>query len=174
MTEKIFATDPLRTSTPLAAEVALHCRNARGSEPVKPRWLYRVGVQGLVAFTIALATALPVGALRAQSADDRYTPPAPNVERQIDRLERGGSVDSLTRRRLQDQLRRASPGPERSAAERTLDRLPSEAVSPDAPLPPAPEPDSLPSSLRPGFGSSGGPGVSGYMVPPGGRSGAVR
>lgn len=72
-------------------------------------------------------------------------------------------------------MRRQSPGPERSAAERTLDRLPAETVSPDAPLPPAPEPDPLPSSLRTGFGQSGGgPGIGGYMVPPGGRSGAVR
>ena len=129
----------------------------------------------MVAFTIALVVAPAGDPLHAQGADDRFARPPPNVERQIDRLERGGGVDSLTRRRLQDQLRPQSPGPERSAAERTLDRLPSEALSPEEPLLPAPDSDPLPSSLSPGFGrSGGGPGVGGHMVPPGGRSGAVR
>ena len=128
---------------------------------------------GLVAITIALATALPGGSV-AQEADRSFERPAPHVERQIDRLERRGSVDPLTRRRLQDQLRREPRGAERSAAERALDRLPTDAPARDAP-PPAPESAPLPSSLPPGFvGGRGGPGAGGYTVPPGGRSGSRR
>jgi hypothetical protein len=111
-------------------------------------------------------------------AEDRFDRPEPHVQRQIDRLERQGSVDPATRRQLQDQLRRQPQGPQRWAAERTLDRLPDSAPAAEEPLPEAPESGSLPSSLRPGLGGSdsrqGGPGTSGYMVPPGGRSGAVR
>ncbi len=109
-----------------------------------------------------------------------FARPEPNVQRQIDQLERQGTVDPATRRQLQDQLRRKPQGPERWAAERRLERLPGPAPTADDPLPEAPAGDSLPSSLRPGFGGSGGggsgggPGTSGHMVPPGGRSGEVR
>jgi len=99
----------------------------------------------------------------------------PNVQRQIDQLERQGSVDPATRRQLQDQLRRQPQGPRRWAAERRLERLPEGAPPPAAPRPEAPGADPLPSSRRPGFGESeGGPGTGGYMVPPGGRSGGQR
>ena len=100
----------------------------------------------------------------------------PNVQRQLDQLERQGAVDPTTRRQLQDQLRRQPQGPRRWAAERRLDRLPETgADASDAPRPEAPTGDPLPSSLRPGFGDSpGGPGTSGYMVPPGGRTGGNR
>ena len=105
-----------------------------------------------------------------------FARPEPNVQRQIDRLERQGTVDPAARRQLQDQLRRKPQGPERWAAERRLERLPSTAPAADDPLPEAPASgDSLPSSLRPGFGGSGGgPGTSGHMVPPGGCSGEIR
>lgn len=126
-----------------------------------------------LAFTIALAAVLPAGASSAQDEDRPFVRPSPSIERQIDRLERGGSVDPATRRRLQDQLRREPRGAERPASERSLERLPAEPPPPAAPLPEPAEPGSLPSSLPPAFGG-GGPGVGGHMVPPGGRSGAVR
>ncbi len=129
----------------------------------------------VLALTIAAATALLGDTSLAQDRADPATRPAPNVERQVDRLERRGAADPLTRRRLRDQLRREPRGAERSAAERRLERLPEQEAAPHAPLPAPPAPDSLPSSLRPGFGGSGGgPGVGGHVVPPGGRSGAVR
>ncbi len=108
---------------------------------------------------------------------DSFARPEPNVQRQIDQLERRGSVDPATRRQLEDQLRRQPQGPRRWAVERRLQRLPDSAGATDAPLPEASSSsDSLPSSLRPGFGGSsgGGPGTSGYLVPPGGRTGGAR
>ena len=125
-----------------------------------------------IAFAITMLLALASPA----AAQDQSGRPAPNLERQIDQLERQGTVDPATRRSLQDQLRRQPQGPTRWAAERRLERLPSSSSAAEAPLPEAPASGgSLPSSLRPGFaGSGGGPGTSGHMVPPGGRSGAIR
>jgi hypothetical protein len=156
-------------------EVALRAVEGRWFGGVKSSRQYRrCNLSGL-AFTIALAAALPVGVANGQDDGAGLERPAPNVQRQIDRLDRGGSVDPLTRRRLEDQLRREPRSADRSAAERTLDRLPSDEPAPAAPLPESSAGDSMPSSLRPGFGGSGGgPGTSGHMVPPGGRSGAIR
>ena len=133
------------------------------------------------ALSITMLLAIIVSAVAAPAfSDEPFARPEPNVERQIDRLERQGTVDPATRRQLQDQLRQKPQNPERWAAERRLERLPDSAPTAEAPLPEAPaSTDSLPSSLRPGFGSTGGssgggPGTSGHMVPPGGRSGAVR
>lgn len=130
---------------------------------------------------IALSITMLLAAFLSAAAEpafgqEPFSRPEPNVQRQIDRLERQGTVDPATRRQLQDQLRRKPQGPERWAAERRLERLPESAPAAEEPLPEAPaSADSLPSSLRPGFGSSGGgPGTSGHMVPPGGRSGAIR
>jgi hypothetical protein len=120
-----------------------------------------------------LAAALPTSVATGQEADPGFERPAPNVQRQIDRLDRAGSVDPLTRRSLEDLLRRAPRGADRSAAERTLDRLPSSEPPVAGPLPEAPPQEPLPSSIRSGLGG-GAPGASGHMVPPGGRSGAIR
>ena len=160
---------------------ALHCRKVptSGSDDVvfwhvkaSRRRFARSGIA--LSITMLLAMSMAVGASPAASQEP-FSRPEPNVQRQIDRLERQGTVDPATRRQLQDQLRRKPQGPERWAAERRLERLSGPAATAEEPLPEAPESDSLPSSLRPGFGGSGGgPGTSGHMVPPGGRSGAIR
>jgi hypothetical protein len=172
MMQPIMAYPPCRTGASPSKKELLHRRHDGGVDPVKAGGLHRMANRGLVAITIALAMALPGAAAVAQEADRGFERPAPHVERQIDRLDRRGSVDPQTRRRLQDQLRREPRGAERSAAERALDRLPEDAPARDAPPPPAPESAPLPSSLPPGFaGGRGGPGAGGYTVPPGGRSG---
>ena len=140
---------------------------------VKPRGgcLASSGIVGAITMLLA-ATLLAATPALADAPVDR---PEPNIERQLDRLERRGSVDPTTRRQLEDRLRRAPRGPERAAAERRLDRLPDR--EPPAERRPADPPtgNSLPSSVRPGFGDSGGgPGTGGHMVPPGGRSSGQR
>mgnify|MGYP001090911610 CR=1 FL=1 len=96
----------------------------------------------------------------------RVDRPPPSVTRQVDRLNRSGAADPLTKRRLQDQLRREAPSAARSSAERTLDRLPSQTLADPKPLPASPEPGSLPSSLP---SSIEGAGSSGFVPPPGTR-----
>jgi hypothetical protein len=122
----------------------------------------------VLAATCALApTPAAFGADRF--ASPRFERPAPSVRRQVDRLERGGAVDPLTRRRLQDQLRQDAPGAVKSGAQRTLERLPDEPAAEPQPRPePAPT-EGLPSSLPPGIGEAGD---GGYVVPPGGRGGS--
>jgi hypothetical protein len=149
-------------------------RNVKASPPDFAHLLTAL----MITFLLVLAALSLTGAAVAQESVAR---PEPNVQRQIDQLERQGSVDPLTRRQLQDQLRRQPQGPRRWSAERRLQRLPESAPAADDPLPEAPSSsDSLPSSLRPGFGGSngggsgGGPGTGGYQVPPGGRTGAAR
>jgi hypothetical protein len=126
-----------------------------------------------IAILVTIALLTLSGPTAAQAQSPRVEP---NVQHQLDQLERQGSVDPTTRRQLQDQLRRQPQGPRRWAAERRLERL-SENGTParTSPRPEAPASDPLPSSLSPGFvGSGGGPGTSGYMVPPGGRTGGAR
>jgi hypothetical protein len=136
----------------------------------------RFAHSGITLSITMLLAVLVMAATAPAFGQEPFARPEPNVQRQIDRLERQGTVDPATRRQLQDQLRRKPQGPERWAAERRLERLPDQAPVADDPLPEAPaSTDSLPSSLRPGFGGGGGgPGTSGHMVPPGGRSGTIR
>lgn|GEM_PF-1802876 len=129
----------------------------------------------LTAFFITIVLLAVCNLASRATAEEPASRMEPNVQRQLDQLERQGAVDPTTRRRLQDQLRRQPQGPQRWAAERRLERLPESAAETDRPRPEAPTSDPLPSSRRPGFGDSGGgPGTGGYMVPPGGRTGEAR
>lgn len=127
--------------------------------------------RSIVAITILLTALNFVAAAAPALGDDRLgnsriDRPPPNVTRQVDQLSRGGAADPLTRRQLQDQLRREPPSAARSSTERTLRRLPSQAESDPRPLPTSPEPGSLPSSLPDGIEGAGG---GGFVPPPGTR-----
>jgi hypothetical protein len=167
----LSATDAVRCSKSTAA-----ASDDRGFRHVKASRCNMA--HSYTAFVITFLLALAGSPLMDPAvAQDSLARPEPNVQRQIDQLERQGSVDPTTRRQLQDQLRRQPQGPRRWSAERQLQRLPDSAGASDAPLPEAPaSSDSLPSSLRPGFGGSsgGGPGTGGYLVPPGGRTSGAR
>lgn len=129
----------------------------------------------MISITILL-TALNAIAVAAPALGDdrlgnsRVDRPPPSVTRQVDRLSRSGAADPLTRRHLQDQLRREPSSAARSSAERTLRRLPSQEAADPRPLPASPEPDSLPSSLPDGIEGAG----SGGFVPPPGTRGQQR
>lgn len=120
-----------------------------------------------ILFTPLNTTAISVPAF----ADDRLGSsrvdrPPPSLTRQVDRLSRSGAADPLTRRQLQDQLRREPPSAARSRAERTLERLPSQEPAEPRAFPASPEPGSLPSSLPSGIEGAGG---GGFVPPPGTR-----
>lgn len=141
------------------------------SDAVKRARCPRGRQYSIVAFTIlltSLAFAMPTTLALGDdlSGTSRFDRPAPNVTRQVDRLNRSGAADPLTRRQLQDQLRREPPSAERSSAERTLRRLPDSSSPAPRPLPTAPEPDQLPSSLPPSFEDAGD---GGFVPPPGNR-----
>lgn len=107
-----------------------------------------------------LCLALCAVASAASMAEDALSgsiieQPGPRLERELDRLDRQGAVDPLTRRRLADELRQAPEGPERREGERRLERLRDEGAATERSspplrpvLPPADLPSSLPSERR--------------------------
>ncbi len=119
---------------------------------------------------MSLAFAMPSAPALADDlrGTSRFERPAPHVTRQVDRLSRDGAADPVTRRQLQDQLRREPPSAQRSSDERTLRRLPDATSPAPGPLPTSPEPAPLPSSVQPGIEDAGG---GGFVPPPGTRGG---
>ena len=129
------------------------------------------GWHSMIVITILLIAFNSVGMTAPALGDDRlgssrFDRPPPSVTRQVDRLSRSGAADPLTRRQLQDQLRREPPSAARSSAERTLRRLPDQEAAEPSSLPASPEPGSLPSSLPGGIEGAGG---GGFVPPPGTR-----
>ena len=118
----------------------------------------------LIPFGFGMWTTAALGSDRLGSS--RYDRPPPHVTRQVDRLSRDGSADPLTRRQLQDQLRREPPSAGRSSAERTLEHLPVQEPPAPRTLPTSPELGELPSSLPAGIEGAGG---GGFVAPPGNR-----
>lgn len=155
----------------MIAETSLTASDDARSDAVKRARCPECRWRSIVVFTIlltSLAFAMPT---KPALADDlrgtsRFERPAPHVTRQVDRLSRDGAADPLTRRQLQDQLRREPPSAQRSSDERTLRQLPDATSPAPRPLPTSPEPDPLPSSLPPGFDNAGD---GGFVPPPGNR-----
>src|SRR6056297_1971380 len=72
------------------------------------------GWHSMIPITILLTALSSVGLPASALGDDRLGSsrvdrPPPSVTRQVDRLSRSGAADPLTRRQLQDQLRREPP-----------------------------------------------------------------